>query len=120
VPKFRTQLVAARTVAEALADLATAAESAAPASNTTPIPEIAGPREENLVEMARLLVARRGDPVRIEGVTNPADPDRDLYEQGALLPGPHATLAGPTFEDWLARESGQTEVAVPPRALRSS
>ena len=55
--------------------------------------------------MARLLAARQGDPVRIEGVTNPDDPDRDLYEQGALLPGPHATLAGPTFEEWLDDES---------------
>jgi hypothetical protein len=34
-------------------------------------------------------------------VSDPADPDRDLYETGALLPGPHATLAGPTFEEWL-------------------
>ena len=102
VPKMRTQLVAARTVAEALADLATGPESALPPdSSPAPIPEIAGPREESLVEMARLLVARRSDPVRIEGVSDAADPDRDLYETGALLPGPHATLAGPTFEEWL-------------------
>ena len=102
VPKMRTQLVAARTVAEALADLATAPESPrAPRSNGTPIDEIAGPREEDLAEMARLLVARRGDPVRIEGVSNPNDPDGDLYENGALLPGPHATLPGPTFDEWL-------------------
>jgi hypothetical protein len=47
------------------------------------------------------LAARRGDPVRIEGVSDPADPDRDLYETDALLPGPAATLAGPTFEEWL-------------------
>jgi uncharacterized protein YbjT (DUF2867 family) len=106
VPKMRTQLVAARTVAEALADLATGPESApAPGSNGTPIPEIAGPREEDLVEMAKLLAARRGDPIRIEGVSNPADPDGDLYEAGALLPGPHATLAGPTFEEWLSLET---------------
>ena len=51
--------------------------------------------------MAKLLVARRGDPVWIEGVSDPADPDRELYETGALLPGPDATLAGPTFEEWL-------------------
>jgi uncharacterized protein YbjT (DUF2867 family) len=102
VPKMRTQLVAARTVAQALADLATGPESApAPGSSGTSIPEIAGPREENLVDMAILLVARRGDPVRIEGVSDPADPDRKLYESGALLPGPDATLAGPTFEEWL-------------------
>jgi uncharacterized protein YbjT (DUF2867 family) len=104
VPRMRTQLVAARTVAKALADLATAPDSVATGAGTAPIPEIAGPREERLVEMARLLAARRGDPVRIEGATNPADPDAGLYEQGALLPGPHATLAGPTFEEWLTSE----------------
>ena len=105
VPKMRTQLVAARTVAQALAELATGPESAsAPGSSGVPIPEIAGPREESLVEMAKLLMARRGDPVRIEGVSGlygPADPDRELYESGALLPGPEASLAGPTFEEWL-------------------
>jgi hypothetical protein len=51
--------------------------------------------------MARLLASRRGDPVRIEGMSDPADPDSELYETGALLPGPGATLAGPTFEEWL-------------------
>jgi uncharacterized protein YbjT (DUF2867 family) len=100
VPKMRTQLVAARTVAQALADLATGS-APAPGSSGTSIPEIAGPREENLVDVAKLLVARRGDSVKIEGVSDPADPDRDLYEKGALLPGPDATLAGPTFEEWL-------------------
>ena len=102
VPKMRTQLVAARTVAQALVDLATGPQSVpTPGSPGTDVLEIAGPREENLVDMAKLLVARRGDPVRIEGVRDPADPDRDLYEAGALLPGPEATLAGPTFEEWL-------------------
>ena len=96
VPAMRTQLVAARTVAEALAGLATSPEPAG-----ARIPEIAGPRAENLVDMAALLAARRGDPVKVEGVSDPADPDRDLYETGALLPGPGATLAGPTFEEWL-------------------
>ncbi|HET6641873.1 MAG TPA: NAD(P)H-binding protein [Gaiellaceae bacterium] len=96
VRELRTQLVAARTVAEALADMATN-----PGVPEVPIPEIAGPREENSVEMARLLVTRRGDSVRIEGVSDPDDPATKLYESGALLPGPHAILAGPTFEQWL-------------------
>lgn len=110
VPKMRTQLVAARTVAQALADLATGPESApAPGSSMAPILEIAGPREENLVDMAILLAARRGDPVRIEGVSDPADPDRDLYEADALLPGPDATLAGPTFVEWLDSIRGGTQ-----------
>ena len=102
VPNMRTQLVAARTVAQALVDLATGPEAvSAPGFSGAPIWEIAGPREESLVAMAKLLVARRGDPVRIEGVTDPTDPDHELYQTDALLPGPHATLAGPTFEEWL-------------------
>jgi uncharacterized protein YbjT (DUF2867 family) len=103
LPDMRTQLVAGRTVAEALADLALLPDSA-PAGTSAPFPEIAGPRAERLVEMARLLVARRGDSVRVEAVLDPSDPDRDLYEQGGLLPGPRATLAGPTFEEWLETE----------------
>jgi uncharacterized protein YbjT (DUF2867 family) len=102
VQQGRLQPVAARTVAQALADLATDPEWAvAPGSSGASIPEIAGPRAENMVGLAKLLVARRGVPVRIEGVSDPADPDRDVFEQGGLLPSPHATLAGPTFEAWL-------------------
>jgi hypothetical protein len=101
VPDMRTQLVAARTVAEALADLATDADSEFTPEPAGVIPEIAGPREESLVETARLLVARRGETVRIEGGSDPSDPDRDVYSSGALLPGPDATLAGPTFVEWL-------------------
>lgn len=104
LPKMRTQLVAALTVAEALADLVTAPDSAPSGTGTAPIPEIAGPRAESLVEVARLLAASSDDPVRIEVTTNTADPDADLLEHGGLLPGPNATLAGPTFEEWLKSE----------------
>jgi uncharacterized protein YbjT (DUF2867 family) len=103
VPKMRTQLVAARSVAEALADMAT--EATPPAAAGAPIPEIAGPREENLVEAAVRLVARHGERLRIQGVVNPDDPGAELYQAGALLPGPHAILAGPTFEQWLESAS---------------
>ena len=97
VPHMRTQPVAARTVAEALADLA---NGSGPAPENT-IPEIAGPREESLVDLARLLVARRGDSVRIEVVSDPDDSELALYASGALLPGADAILAGPAFEQWL-------------------
>ena len=100
LPKMRTQIVAARTVAEALADLAlsTEPEGAQPA-------EIAGPREEYLPDLAQLVAAKRGEEVKIEAVSNPADPDDALNTNGGLLPGPHATLAGPTFAEWLEAES---------------
>jgi len=97
VPQMRTQLVAARTVAEALAELV---DEPIPSPDAS-IPEIAGPREESLADVARLLVARRGDPVRIEAVSDPDDPEQALYASGALLPGPDAVRAGPTFEQWL-------------------
>ena len=77
---------------------------AAGTRNGSRIPEIAGPRAEALVDVATLLATRRGESVRFEGVTNPADPDGALYENGGLLPGPDATLAGPTYADWLESE----------------
>jgi uncharacterized protein YbjT (DUF2867 family) len=98
LPRMRTQLVAARTVAQALAALATGPESE-PQSDE--ILEIAGPRAEYLVEMASLLAARRGDPARVEEAGDRSDPDAELLANGALLPGPNAVLAGPTFEEWL-------------------
>jgi uncharacterized protein YbjT (DUF2867 family) len=102
VQKMRTEPVEARTVAEALVDLATSPESApAPGSSGAPISEIAGPQEEDLVDMARRLVVRRGGRPRIEAVSDPSDPDRDVFEKGGLLPGADAILAGPTFTEWL-------------------
>jgi uncharacterized protein YbjT (DUF2867 family) len=94
LPGMRTQLVAARTVAEELGRLT--AES-----NGTVMSEIGGPREECLVEAARLLVARRGDQLRIEEGDWPDLIDPALGESDLLLPGPAAVLAGPTFEEWL-------------------
>ncbi len=99
LPRMRTQAVAARTVAEALAALALAPDPE-PAAGA-PIPEIAGPREEYLPDLAAQLAARRSDPVKVEAVDNPADPDDALNASGGLLPSPHATLAGPTFAEWL-------------------
>jgi uncharacterized protein YbjT (DUF2867 family) len=38
------------------------------------------------------------------------DPDSEPAADGSLLPGPHAKLAGPTFEEWLTTQpdSGST------------
>jgi uncharacterized protein YbjT (DUF2867 family) len=98
VPEMRTQIVAARTVAETVADVATA--DGDPAG----IVEIAGPREEDLARLAAMLVARRGTPVTVQAVRNPADPDAALQATGGMLPGPGARLAGPTFEEWLSQQ----------------
>jgi uncharacterized protein YbjT (DUF2867 family) len=101
LPDMRTQLVAARTVGEALADLVTAPDSEFTPEAATRLPEVAGPQEERLPEAARLLVARRGDSLRIEVGSDPSDPYSSVYESGALLPGPDALLAGPTYAEWL-------------------
>jgi uncharacterized protein YbjT (DUF2867 family) len=96
VTKMNTQLVAARTVAELLADIATGKRSVEAAHL-----EIAGPKMENFVDAAKRLVAKRGDQIKIEAVSNPDDPDRVLYETDGLLPARNAILAGPTFDEWL-------------------
>lgn len=94
LPPMRRQPIAARTVAQTIADLATIDQA-------PPMTEVAGPREENLVDLATLLAARDGDPVKVEGVSDPDDPDSVLYESGQVLPGPDAIIAGPTFAEWL-------------------
>lgn len=97
LPPMRTQLVAAEVVAEALADLVDGTDSA-PLGN--PIAEVAGPREESLLEAARLLAAKQGNGLRVESGEFFDDPE-GLYPAGAVLPGPLAKLAGPTYEEWL-------------------
>jgi uncharacterized protein YbjT (DUF2867 family) len=108
VQNMRMQPVSARTVAEAAIDLAFAPDDDA----AEPFPEIAGPREERLADLARTLVARRGLSLRIEETSDPNDPDHELFENGALLPSPHAVLAGPTFEDWLTSQAADAPQAV--------
>jgi uncharacterized protein YbjT (DUF2867 family) len=103
VPDWKTQLVAARSVAEALVDLAL--DPGSNGSTPEPFPEIAGPRVESLVEVARLLAERRGEPARVEVGSEQDEPDHELFEGGGLLPGPEATLAGPTYEEWLQQQS---------------
>jgi|1186.fasta_scaffold119434_2 uncharacterized protein YbjT (DUF2867 family) len=100
VPTMRTQLVSARTVAEALARMATGS-APAPGWAGSGMPEIAGPREERLAAAATLFIARRGDSLRVEEVSDPSDPIAAVGASGGLLPGPDAILAGPTFATWL-------------------
>jgi uncharacterized protein YbjT (DUF2867 family) len=100
LPEMRTQLIAARSVAEALADLVDGADSA-PIGN--PVAEVAGPREENLLEAARLFAAQNGNGLRVEAGEFFEDPE-GLYPAGAVLPGPIAKLTGPTYEEWLEQQ----------------
>ncbi|WP_069164776.1 SDR family oxidoreductase [Nocardia altamirensis] len=98
LPTMRTQLVAARTVAEALVDLAV---NPAPAHTDGPFPEVAGPQPETMAGAATLLAAKLGGPAQIIEASGADNPDREAFENGGLLAGPHAALAGPTFAEWL-------------------
>ena len=94
VAAMRTQVVAARAVAEALAELLAEPEPTGPTS------EVAGPRAERLVELARLLAEHRGESLEISETTE-FFPEGDVYDSDATLPGPGAKLVGPTYEEWL-------------------
>ncbi|WP_433660185.1 SDR family oxidoreductase [Nocardia sp. CA-128927] len=98
IAAMRTQLVAARTVAEALVELAV---NPAPEATDAPFPEIAGPQPETMAGAATLFANRVGGPARIIESSDPDNADRDAFEDGTLLPSPHATLAGPTYAAWL-------------------
>jgi uncharacterized protein YbjT (DUF2867 family) len=103
VPEMRTQPVAARVVAEALAD---AAEE--PEIENGRITEVAGPRDERLADLAAVLFAKQGESVEIREtrqsvlVPEPDDPNAEAYADGAALPNRGAKLAGPTYREWLA------------------
>jgi uncharacterized protein YbjT (DUF2867 family) len=87
IPRMRTQPVAAKAVGDVLAAVATGERE---------VLELGGPREESMVALAELVAAKRGNGLRVEAVD-----DEAAYEDGGMLPGPGAVLAGPTFEEWL-------------------
>jgi uncharacterized protein YbjT (DUF2867 family) len=94
VAAMRTQVVAARAVAEVLAEVLADSEP------TGPTIEVAGPRAERLVELARQLTEHRGESLEVSETTE-FFPEGDVYDSDAPLPGPGAKLVGPTYEDWL-------------------
>jgi uncharacterized protein YbjT (DUF2867 family) len=94
LPEMLTQPVLAAAAGEKIAELA-ASDDDGPE-----IVEIAGPRVERLAALAKLVAERSGDGLRVQEVSDPS-PDGARIATGAMLPGPGATLVGPTFEEWL-------------------
>lgn len=111
VARMRTQAVAAAAVATGVIELATDPGTAGDGLIT----EIAGPREERLSALARLFADATGIPGEIREVENE---ETALSEAGGLLPSPGATLAGPTFAQWVAATFGSGEGAAA-RAVRA-
>ncbi len=82
-----TQPVASAEVARLLFEMATGPEQGDV--------ELAGPRQENLVDLVRRLVALRGEEVEVEPVPAPAS-----VAGGSVLPGPDALVRGVDWETW--------------------
>jgi uncharacterized protein YbjT (DUF2867 family) len=98
VPVMRMQPISVREVASALIALA----AGQPAGLA---PELAGPREESLPDLARQLIRARGNHRLVVPILLPGSAGR-ACAGGALLPaqpGPRGTQA---FAQWLAEEGG--------------
>lgn len=87
---LHVQPVAARSVAEVLVELAERAPQHG-------VPDLAGPQEADLVNLARAFVKRRGLSIAI----HPDSESVTGIPRQALLPEAGARIEGPTFEEWL-------------------
>ena len=93
VPRMKIQPIAARTVGEILVELATS-----PARPQAV--EVAGPEPADLVDLARALIAHRGQRVAVIPLRIPGGTGRSM-NGGALIPTPDVRTIGPTFTQWL-------------------
>ena len=93
-PRMRTRPVAAREAAEHLVELVTAA----PAGRMI---ELAGPREESLVEMIRAYALTTGSRSWVPAVSLPGKLGR-AQRGGTRLPRADAGLGRQTIADWVA------------------
>ncbi|SOD98751.1 SDR family oxidoreductase [Blastococcus haudaquaticus] len=92
VDDLLSQPVAVGEIARVLVELATG-------ERDDDVIELAGPRQERIVDLARRLVAHSGEHLTVIARDVP-EPMRN----GALLPGSGAIIAGPTFDEWLSRQ----------------
>ncbi|MEW1836109.1 NAD(P)H-binding protein [Microbacterium sp. NPDC079995] len=95
-PRARVQPVAAAEVAARLVALALTGPQGR-------VADLAGPREERLDRMIREWVRRDGSRRPVIPVSVPGAQMRGM-RSGANLPSAGATLAGPSFDDWLAAQ----------------
>lgn len=103
VPQVRTQPVAAREVAAALAALATG-----PAVGLAP--ELAGPQELELVDMAREWLRAHGSDRHVVPFRVPGKAGR-LMATGALLPSASGPRGRQSFDQWIASATTTTNSA---------
>ncbi|MCX4233727.1 SDR family oxidoreductase [Streptomyces ortus] len=105
VPRMRTQPVAAREVARHLVELVLG-------SPRGRAPELAGPRVEELVDMARRVLRVRGRRRLLLPVKMPGGAGTAMVEGGNLPTGSAGPRGRQTFDEWLAEYAGQGEKEV--------
>jgi uncharacterized protein YbjT (DUF2867 family) len=97
IPRARVQPIAAREVAAALVALALG-------SPVGTAPELAGPQEESLADMARRLLRARGSRKPVLQVRLPVA-GAGAMAAGGLLPSGPGPRGVQTYEEWLAEHS---------------
>lgn len=93
IPPLLVQPIAVADVAAILAEVASQ-------PGRDEVIEIAGPERQDLVDMTRRTLAKRGEQLKLVASFGGAFTTEMAGE--ALLPGPDARIAPTTFEDWLA------------------
>lgn len=93
VPPMRTQPVAAREVAEALVN-------AAEAGPGKRLPDLGGPRTEDLAALVRTYLQRTGKRKRIAKLFVPGSMGK-IMRNGDLIPKPGGAVGRQTFQEWL-------------------
>ncbi|MET1037692.1 MAG: NAD(P)H-binding protein [Aeromicrobium sp.] len=96
LPRQRNQPVAAREVARALVDHVTGPPAGL-------APELAGPQEENLADMARRLLRARGSRRRVVQVRLPIK-GAGAMAGGGLLPTTDGPRGVQTYDQWLTEQ----------------
>jgi uncharacterized protein YbjT (DUF2867 family) len=91
---MRSQPLAAEAVARRLVEIA----EGAPLGES---PDVAGPEELRMAEVARAVRAARGERGRVLEMPLPGGFGRAIRD-GSILPGPEAQLLGPRLGEWLA------------------
>lgn len=94
VPKMLSQPVSARALADLLVDIAVGE----PVGDA---PEVGGPEQHLMPDLARRLVANHGRRMKVVAAPLPGRAGRQIAA-GGLLPGSGATILPETYDEWLA------------------
>jgi uncharacterized protein YbjT (DUF2867 family) len=93
VPQMKCQPIAATEVGAELARIAVGGPRGI-------LPDLGGPRIENMADMVRRYLTHSGDSRRVLQLSLPGRWWRSL-RNGALIPGPGAQFGTETYEEWL-------------------